>query len=180
MANRDISGRTDDALYQEVKLLEQRIKKCGLSRAVLFLHILDRFCCVSLDDNTFKSTKINKILFPENINNKKIPLGVYDPLETIWNLWNLLVDVSEKCLQEARKFSRFKLSSPNILQGEDGDGNWITIYAYCGGWLKLKDGTPVRCGHNPLYLGQKGTSTCQTCKHLICPKCKFCSKQCSG
>ena len=174
LAKRVISSRTEGALGQEAMKLEQRIENCGLSRAVLFLHILDRFCRTSLDNNSFNSIEFGKILFPGRNNNIKTPLGVYDPLETVWNLWKMLVAVSENCLREARHFTIFRLRGANILQGRSHDGRWSTIFAYCGGWNQLKN---VRCGQNPIYLGQD--NPCQSCGRLICHSCGSCSSLCS-
>jgi len=177
LANRVISSKTEGTLCLEAMELERRIKKCGLNRAVLFLHVLDRFCQTSLDDKTFKETGLDIILFSRFNRNQVAPLGVYDPLETIWNLWNVLVAISEKCLKETRRFTMFRLRGANILQGRTNDGRWLTVFAYCGGWLRLENGTSVRCGQNPIYLGQD--YPCQSCGHLICHRCGFCSTQCS-
>ena len=177
LANRVISSKTEGTLGLEAMELERRIKKCGLNRAVLFLHVLDRFCHISLDEKTFKETGLDIILFSRFNRNKEAPLGVYDPLETVWNLWNVLVAISEKCLKETRRFTMFRLRGANILQGKTNGGRWLTVFAYCGGWLRLENGTSVRCGQNPIYLGQD--YPCQSCGHLICHRCGFCSTQCS-
>ena len=177
LANRVISSKTEGTLGLEAMELERRIKKGGLNRAVLFLHVLDRFCHVSLDDKTFKGTGLDKILFPPFNGNTKNPLGVYDPLETVWNLWKVLVAVSEKCLKEAKRFTAFRLRGANILQGKRHDGNWSTIFAYCGGRLRLNNETTVRCGQNPIHLGQD--EPCPSCGRLICHRCGFCSSLCS-
>jgi hypothetical protein len=176
LANRVIYSKTEGTLGLEAMKLEGRIKKCGLNRAVLFLHVLDRFCHVSSNNNTFKCTELDKILFPSTEANKEAPLGVLDPLETVWNLWNVLLAVSEKCLKETKCFTMFRLRRANILQGRNHDGSWSTVYAYCGGWLRLNDGTSVRCGQNPIYLGQD--APCRSCGYLICHRCGFCSIQC--
>ncbi len=177
LANRVIHSKTEGALGQEAMKLERRIEKCGLSRAVLFLHILDRFCRTSLNNKSFKCTGLDKILFPRLNNNTKTPLGVYDPLETVWNLWNVLVAVSEKCLEKARRFTMFRLRGANILQGKRHDDSWSTIFAYCGGWLQRENESRVRCGQNPIYLGQD--DPCPSCGRLICHSCGFCLTQCS-
>lgn len=176
LANRVISSNSHGTLSSEAIKLELRIKKCGLSRAVLFLHVLDRFCNYSLNNMLFKDAGIDKILFIADDSNTKTPLSLYDPLETVSNLWNLLVDVSEKCIEEARRFNVFRLRGANILQGENPDGSWSTIYAYCGGRRKINNGGTVKCGQNPIYLGKD--YSCRSCGRLICHKCGFCSNEC--
>ncbi len=176
LAKRVIASKTESALGSEAMRLERRINDCGLSRPVLFLHILDRFCRLTSEHSTFKETRIDEILFPGSGEHSKIPLGVYDPLKTVWNLWNILSEVSERCFEEATYFNFFKLGGANILQGRKDHGKWVTIYAYCGGWGQLEDKTPIRCGQNPLYLGQD--QTCSSCNKLICHECGFCSNLC--
>lgn len=168
LANRVVHGQIEETLCtEEALMLQNRINKCGLRRPVLFLHVLDRFCRTLLNKRPFKDCGIEKLLFTPEHRNKKVPLGVYDPLETVWNLWNVLVAVSDKCLQEVRNFTVFHLARTNILQGNNGGKNWLTIFAYCGG---------PRCGQNPIYIGQD--KTCRMCGHLICHRCGYCSKEC--
>jgi len=178
LANRVISSKTQGILGSEAMKLELRIKNSGLSRAVLFLHVLDRFCNYSLNNKIFKNSNIDKILFLSDDNNKEIPLGVYDPLKTIWNLWNVLVSVSEKCREKTKGFTAFRLRGANILQGKNPDDSWSTIYAYCGGWRKKNDEGTVKCGQNPIYLGKD--HSCPYCGRLICHCCGFCSSVCPG
>ena len=51
---------------------------------------------------------------------------------------------------------------------------WHTLLAYCGGRIERKG----PCGYKPLIKGPH--ETCNVCNHIICPKCNFCKKGCTG
>ena len=175
LAGRLSRHKIQDHIGFEAKQLEQRIKRAGLSRAVLSLHLLDRFCKCLVENKELRDTRIDEILFP-GTDNWQFPLCVYDPLETVRNIWKVLLAISENCREQARRFSVFRLRGHNILQGML-KGRWMTIFAYCGGWLRLDESLPyVRCGQNPIHLGKN--DSCPSCHRLICHHCGFCYSQC--
>lgn len=102
------------------------------------------------------------------------PLGLQDPLEYIANLLKMLASIYTEILNRDDSFTAFKLTHPQILSGMKPDGRWMTLYAYCGGWLQRP--VVVKCGASPLYLGKH--LHCVSCGHLICDDCGFCSNAC--
>ena len=111
-------------------------------------------------------------------NDEQFSLSVYDPLKTVSSLLKVLEKVQNVCQQEMRCFKRFQLAGPNIFRDITQEGDrWQTIIAYCGGWRKLENGKNVRCGRNPIFLGED--ATCSSCGKLICCECDFCPKICS-
>ena len=169
--------QTKDTLAQEIQMLDQLLKKNERkpTRPLLFLHVLDRFCLSIRKQELFPSSALMKILYSNDLFN--IPLGVFDPLNIVKELIDVLEKVSKHCRENTMRFSQFKLAGPSILQGQNNDGKWETIYAYCGGWGKLQD-TQIKCGQNPLFLGQN--KPCDLCGKLICHKCGFCTKICNA
>jgi hypothetical protein len=177
-----IESPSPEAL-EEVGVLEARLRSFQYpTRPFLFLHILDRFCACAVQGAPFPADAIKKVLFSpdfpawSSILMPYLPLAVLDPLATIRNLLRLLRGVSISCAERSLAFRSFRLRGPNILQGRTGTNEWQTIYAYCGGWGQLSSGGPVRCGQNPLYLGQ--AEPCPACRHLVCHRCGFCSQLC--
>ena len=106
----------------------------------------------------------------------KQPLGIFDPLETIWSLCEAMEVLWEHRAQSRlHEFTQFKLDGRGLLRGRRGSqGELVTILAYCGGWIDGKG----KCGHSPLIIGRHGT--CPECGYLICPEaeCGFCKKGC--
>ena len=191
IVNQDI----DTNIENEAIKLQKRIQELGLSRPVLFLHVLARFCeaihqkipfnaaelriCLSLEfqNSDREDSKLKET--PEQALLTSRPLGVADPLKTIYRLIDVLEEAAKYCQSEAAGFRSFRLSGPGILSGVDFDGNQKTILAYCGGWklLSHRNDHSVRCGTNPLYLGQN--VSCPECGKLICHNCGFCTKKCN-
>jgi len=191
IVNQDI----DTNIENEAIKLQKRIQELGLSRPVLFLHVLARFCeaihqkipfnaaelriCLSLEfQNSYREdTKLKET--PEQAFLTSRPLGVADPLKTIYRLIDVLEAAAKYCQSQAAGFRSFRLSGPGILGGVGFDGQAKTILAYCGGWTLLshRDDLRVRCGTNPLYLGQN--VSCPECGKLICHNCGFCTKKCN-
>jgi hypothetical protein len=167
----------------ESSLIAQRVRADGwLRRPVLFLHVLDSFCRQAVAGRSFPHEELRDALFPSHsiiadIVEDLTPLAVADPLGTIHALLETLRDVSEYCQDQAIKFTSFQLSRPGILRGRLGVAQpWVTIIAYCGGWGRLPDGSPVRCGQDPLYLGKN--ARCPSCNKLTCHSCGFCTREC--
>lgn len=182
----DDSG--DDTLTREALALQRRLSRSGLSRPMLFLHILERFCCGAKEGEPASIEDIRALLFPSSAHflweqvgagcddYTTVPLGVMDPLRTIESLLGVLESVQQHCMRRMLGFRSFRLRGPSILQGLNEGEAWSTILAYCGGWRRLDTGTRVRCGNNPLYLGKH--MTCPECLRLICDMCQHCTAGC--
>lgn len=169
--------QTKDTLAQEAQLLDQLLKKNDrkLTRPLLFLHILNRFCLSIRNQEPFPSSALRDILYSDDSFNT--PLGLFDPLTIVKELIDVLEKVSNHCREHTIGFKQFKLAGPGILQGQNNNVKWETIYAYCGGWGKLQD-MQIKCGQNPLFLGQN--EPCDLCGKLICHKCGFCTTICNA
>ena len=146
--------------------LRNRVEKDELSLPFLFLTILAHFCDMAMCSkkvSDFNPDKYRRFLFCKG---HYKPLGIYDPLKTIYALIKALSTLWTAENGLIRKFHAFKLKSSNILQGtsNSNEGLWTTLIAYCG-----------ECGKNPLILGE--SKHCEY-RRLICPACGFCCKQC--
>ena len=148
--------------------LRNRVEKDELSLPFLFLTILAHFCDMAMCSkkvSDFNPEKYRRFLFCKE---HYKPLGIYDPLKTIYALIEALSTLWTAENELIRKFHAFKLKSSNILQGtsNSNEGLWTTLIAYCG-----------ECGKNPLVLGKS-----KLCEHrrLICPNpdCGFCCNWC--
>jgi hypothetical protein len=172
-----------DIVLNEVVMLGQRLKgDTTPTRPTLFLHILDRFCDTTRKGIPFPANALRQILFsagplttpqfPANAT----PLAVFDPLEVVKALVDVLEEVSATCGQRAASFTSFKLAGPSIFQARRDSGNWQTLFAYCGGWRRLRNGGVVKCGQSPLFLGQN--DPCDECGRLVCHQCGYCTERC--
>lgn len=187
LAGRVPQDAVGDPLGMEALALQERIRDpSNHSRPVLFLHVLRRFIIAIAENRPFPASEIRQALGAEQLSEGtrrgrpeyQAVLGVCDPLSTIVTLIDVLADVARHCPERVREFQRFRLRGSGILRGSvDGD-QWQTVFAYCGGWDQLPDGTPVRCGQEPLYLGQN--EPCPGCGYLICHRCGHCSRNCSN
>ena len=153
-----------------LRQLRDRIEKYGLSLPFLFLTLLEHFLCIAASPKTvsdFDPDTYRKFLFYQETDN---PLGIYDPLETIDALINVLSTLWTAKDGLVRKFHVFKLRNFNILWGksDSNESVWTTLVAYCG--RPSAKGKPA-CGKNPLVLGKS-----ELCEYgrLICPDCRFC------
>lgn len=172
------------AVSREGMYLANRFCDDRPCRPVLFLHVLDRFCSTAISGDEFPFERLNQGIFltksrlgSETFQNPETPLAIADPLRSIHNLLNVLGSVAATCRSRAVRFRSFRLRGPAILQGKRQDGNWSTIFAYCGGWKVLDDGRRVRCGQMPIYMGQD--DECSRCHRLVCHKCGFCHADCN-
>lgn len=153
-----------------------------VTRPIVFLHILDRFCRSFLEGQPFPGEVLRALLFPvwsqqpSETPDDRLPLTLCDPLRIVSELLDVLQKASESYRSRAIAFRRFRLRAAGILQGLTASGTWRTIIAYCGGWGRLRDGRRVRCGQNPVFLGQD--EPCELCDRLICHRCGYCSNAC--
>lgn len=169
---------------EELRLLVDAMTgESGITRPAIFLHILSRFCASATAGVAFESGYLRDLLFPPDEwewmtrQPRALPLAVCDPLETSASLIDLLEKVAATCASDAIRYDCFRLRGPNVLQGRRLNGeSWETIYAYCGGWGRLRDQRLVRCGQNPVFLGRD--HPCGSCGHLVCHRCGYCSARC--
>jgi hypothetical protein len=177
---------SENPLSQEIVAFSRRIAAGGtLTRPMLFLHILDRFCRTAHDGKPFPANSFRQLLFSgvspalADCPVTRTPLAVYDPLETVNELIDVLEKIAESCVQRAVAFTNFRLAGPGVFQGRRNAGKWQTIFAYCGGWRTRSNGGRVKCGRSPLFIGQN--ASCDECGKLICDcdECRYCSKNCS-
>jgi hypothetical protein len=151
----------------------------GFSRRTLFLLILGvTLVMAKKGESDYRPTLWRSWLYVNpGVNSKAYfhPLGLLDTQQYIKNLIIALEVMWECARDRLAQFRRFKLAGSYILQGEGEDGHWYTILAYCGGWKTLPN-TKVRCGKNPIYLGD--SDSCELCHRLICPDCGFCGSNC--
>jgi hypothetical protein len=187
LADRVEQSSSGDTLLEEALALARRIRANGTAtRPVLFLHVLDRFCCTAREGVSFPSSALRQILFsakapvPPNCSLAAAPLAVFDPLETVRELLEVLERVADRCAKRAIAYTSFKLVGTGILRGRRKGGKWQTIFGYCGGSRRLQNGQIVKCGQCPLYLGQN--EPCETCGNLVCHAkgCGYCSKKCGA
>lgn len=165
------SGQGD--LWDEVRHLRTRLT-CSEhhTRPLLFLHVIDRYCATARAGRAFPAAALKEIFGPV----EDAPLGVLDPLCTISALIEVLCRVSARNVRLGAEFTAFKLTGLNTLRGLTPSGEWRTIVAYCGGWRRARTGAMVRCGKNPLFLGED--DPCRRCGRLACSVCGFCMANC--
>jgi len=99
------------------------------------------------------------------VGDPKSPGGIFDPLETVSKLIDLLSQLWSRNRTVLREFVTFRLAGFRVLRAKKKDQSWETLIAYC--W---------NCGEQPLVLGI--STGCGHCGYLICPKCQSCRKGC--
>ncbi len=185
MAGRVPKPPRNDQLSEEAYALSERRCKLGfLSRPVLYLHILDRFCRSLTTGNPFPAGALRNIILPSdspilrNASSDSTPLAVLDPLMIVSELINVLDKVSTRCALRRYGFAHFKLTGKDLFRRRRRDGTWQTILAYCGGWKRQNGGKPAKCGRKPLFIGQNEPCGEATCGYLICDNCGHCKDGC--
>ncbi|HEY9301686.1 MAG TPA: hypothetical protein VIQ31_36045, partial [Phormidium sp.] len=99
----------------------------------IFLSILIHFIENCLSPSPDYSPTIYKQLI---FNNSSMPMGVRDPLSTIWVMCEILEKIWQLCRDQLSQFSYYRFDSRGILQGYDNKGRLKTIIAYCGGRIQ--------------------------------------------
>lgn len=157
-------------------LLLSRLGSLGLSLPVIFLSLLEYFLTtlVNPPKQEYSPRHYIPLLFPTE--DRRRPLFVFDPLQTIDSLVQALDQLWRAQSGELSGFRMFRLHDLNILLGKKTslDSRWTTLLAYCGGWIE--GSVPRPCGTTPLVLG-----SCRSCEcgKLICPNCDFCFESCA-
>jgi hypothetical protein len=174
-------------------LVHQEGPHTSLSQ-VFFSLLTDFLQRLQSPPSTFSPTAYRELLYVDTTlseNESSGPLGLVDPMGVIQRLLESLEIVWE----QRQAFSlgdlrQFRFSGLGLLQGRSSSNPaWITIVAYCGGWLYKSlpththtswSGTApdklTKCGYTPLVIGKH--HTCAHCGKLICPKCHYCSDDC--
>lgn len=147
----------------------------GFSRPSLFVHIVGLFAetLVNQEPAATIERTVRELLLVGSSHGYR-PLGLEDPQDHIGNLLNCLRKICAEVQTQCLDFKALHMTHPSILRGELTDGRWITLMAYCGGWINHP--FKVRCGANPLCFGEHGI--CPECGHLVCDRCGFCSPTC--
>ncbi|OWY65058.1 hypothetical protein B7486_43960 [cyanobacterium TDX16] len=147
-----------------------------ISLPYLFLALLRHFLVMLSDEcSEYSPRHYQEILYTSSSKNQ--PLKLYDPLniikdfcDTLQSLWDYRQSAN------LSNFKFFKFNGKGLLQGQrsESDRVWITILAYCGGWVDKMG----KCGYRPLVIGKD--KNCSICGRLICPRenCQYCSKNC--
>lgn len=155
----------------------------------IFLAILRHFLSMIRSDGNnqdYDPLQYLKILYThKNYNEDPHPLKIYDPVKdqhpnfpeqspTIINFCktlNILHSGRENL--KLNEFVKFYFQGRGLLQGTKlGSHEKVRILAYCG-----------NCGYPHIIRneepGKNNICKSDTCKYLICPKCKCCKKDCS-
>lgn len=162
----------------------KRLRPAGekiISMPILFLAVMTHFLEMlmrneNLDEHSYQPIGYDKMLFFKNsqCDPRKMPLGIYDPLEIIDSLIRTLNIIwHHRDGVNLSNFESFKLNGLGLLAGKMPHQNsYQTILAYCGGFVNGKG----KCGNRPLIIGCH--KTCDSCGNLICNKCGFCKGKC--
>jgi hypothetical protein len=160
-----------------IRHLQKQLHQYGMSLSVLFLTILEHFVGMLKEQDQHDYAPggyLNLIMFSEG--SETFPLSIFDPEEVIAALIGSLSVIWEKRNQALHEIRYFSLRELNILSGKkDEHAPWITVLAYCGGWIETLNKTKP-CGKIPLVYGE--CLSCSECHRLICPNCAYCSKDC--
>lgn len=162
----------ESAVLRDLYSLDEVV---GLSRPGLFVLIIGLFAEAMANQDSADSLELTlkELIFAENKPDYR-PLGLEDPQSYISSVIACLAKICGEAVRQGIKFKAFRLTHPEILRGEREDGRWMTLLAYCGGWIERP--FKARCGASPLFFGEH--AVCQECGYLVCNTCGFCSQQC--
>jgi hypothetical protein len=144
---------------------------------VLFLALLVHFLeAVTRNKkwHEYEPELYRQLLYSNLGTDEQMPLGIFDPLETIKSfIETLSILWSNKGHINLNEFELFKFNGVGLLEGKRiNKQKYETILAYCGGFIERKG----KCGNTPLILGEH--ESCTSCVKLICNKCGHCSENC--
>lgn len=162
-------------------ILRSGIRRCGLSRRVVFLSIIFSVLLSLRNNEDIDFDELKKSIFPSRSDFfgpfsvlEDQPFGLYDPCMYISNILDSLQKAETYARERLRRIELFSLRAQGILRGRTSEGSWISILAYCGGWNKS---VGAKCGYTPLIIGE--SEICPACGRLICPSCNYCSAMCN-
>lgn len=170
-------GQYDDAKKEIVVEIYNLNAQVGISRPTLFCLILGLMLeAIAKRQETQCYSSLQDVIFGGPNGDRCRPLGLLDTQKYLSNILEVLLLASSAVRPYIDKIKYFSLAHPEILRGVLTDGRVVTVYAYCGGWVKQP--VNARCGRNPIVIGDAEPCTNPACGHLVCPSCGFCSKVC--
>jgi hypothetical protein len=146
----------------------------GIRRYSVYLYSMGFLLEAMLDesDGGLAFDALQDIIFTGSTQTK--PLGLIDAQAYVSSLVRMLKEVHAEAKRKQLKFKAFQMPHPGILKGQLQDGYWMTLIAYCGGWIE--EPFKVKCGASPLFFGEH--ENCPACGRLVCSACGFCSEGC--
>ena len=152
------------------------------SRPALFMFVLLYLLSESKhcrwNPNSTKQQLLDCIFVSRNANDWQYPLGLHDPLKTIYYVVEAINQMIERNSTLVEQTTEFKLTGLGVLRARR-NGKWFTLLAYCG-----------ECHRSPLWArGEEAFSEqmqgndsdgyywCHGCGRLVC-RCGYCSKYC--
>ena len=147
----------------------------GIKRSSLFVYSMGVILEAMLngDDCDVVAQTLRELIFVDK--QFSSPLYLIDTQKYVVNLIDLLLSVVDESRRQGIQFTAFQMSHPAILRGQLKNGCWITLVAYCGGWIEGQ--LRIKCGYSPLFFGSH--EVCPACSKLICNACGYCENSCS-
>lgn len=160
--------------------LKSMTDSIGLSRRGLFVFALGSMLKAIEESRELHCAEaLWRILYATDDKARVRPLSLMDHHEYVSTLIDLLAKAGSDIRTQLGRIKYYRLTHSQILRGIDVNGRVVTVYAYCGGRRKLKDGKSVACGRNPLFIGSASVCSAPGCGRLVCPDCGFCCRTCS-
>ena len=170
----DVQGHSsffsDEMTTTILKDLADAEKSIRIGRPFLFLYIM-AFVLEGLQSSGESQRRLQRLRDLLMVSSS--PLGLEDPQGYVLSLLSSLDSVIDAVEVQGKRFSSFRIASPDILRGRIGAEQEMTLFAYCGGFV---GSSSVKCGFSPLVFGIN--ESCSSCGHLICEKCQTCSRDC--
>lgn len=146
----------------------------GMKRSSLFVYSMGVILEAMLngDDCDAVAETLRELIFVDR--SFSSPLDLIDTQKYVVSLIDVLLSVADESMCQGIQFTAFQMSHPAILRGQRKNGSWMTLVAYCGGWI---DQLRVKCGSSPLFFGSH--VACPACSKLICNACGHCESSCT-
>jgi hypothetical protein len=146
----------------------------GIKRSTVYLYSMGFLLEAMLNESdvSLAFDALQDIIFNGNVQTK--PLGLIDAQAYVSNLVRMLKEVYAEAKRQQLRFKAFQMPHPGILEGQLQNLHWMTLIAYCGGWID--EPFKVKCGASPLFFGEH--ENCPDCGRLVCSACGFCSEGC--
>ncbi len=147
----------------------------GIKRSSLFVYSMGVILEAMLNDDDCDAVAqtLRELIFVDK--SFSHPLDLIDTQKYVVSLIDVLLSVADESRCQGIQFIAFQMSHPAILRGQRNNGSWMTLVAYCGGWIE--DQLRVKCGSSPLFFGSH--EVCPACSKLICNTCGHCESSCS-
>jgi hypothetical protein len=146
----------------------------GIKRSSLFVYSMGVILEAMLngDDCGAVAETLRELIFVDRSFSSLLDL--IDTQKYVVSLIDVLLSVADESMCQGIQFTAFQMSHLAILRGQRKNGSWMTLVAYCGGWI---DQLRVKCGSSPLFFGSH--VPCPACSKLICNACGHCESSCS-